>query len=375
MKIDNREYFDFEDVMIRPQLSIKKLNSRNDVDIRRTFRVNFDANRPYEWTGVPIIAANMDTVGTFAMAEVLTYLDCCVAIHKHYELSDLLDFFIRYRELEEDHLLFYTLGINDNCINKFEEFTKQFGSPKNICIDVANGYANRFIDTVSRIRDEHPDSIIMAGNVVTGDVTYALLQAGASIGKAGIGSGSACLTRRVTGVGMPQLSAILECANVAHGMNGLICSDGGCVYPGDVSKALGGGADFVMLGGMLSGHDECNGKYVTKDGSVWDNKESITDAGYTEEDIQGMMFYGMSSDTAMNNHNGGIAEYKASEGRTLIVPYKGSVGKTISEILGGIRSTMTYVGAEELRELSKCTQFIPHSRQLNTSLVNHDIKE
>lgn len=372
MPIDNREYFDFEDVMIRPQLTIKELNSRNDVHLNRTFKVKPDANRPYEWTGVPIIAANMDTIGTFAMADALSKYNCCTALHKHYALDELVNFFVNYDDLGQEHLLFYTMGISDIDIDKFGDFTLKYGVPKNICVDVANGYANQFIDMVSRIREQCPDSLIMAGNVVTGDITYALLRAGASIVKVGIGSGSACLTRRVTGVGMPQLSAILECVNVAHGMDGLVCSDGGCVYPGDVSKAFGGGADFVMLGGMLAGHDECGGRYVTNDGSVWD---SITEAevfGKIRGGIRGMEFYGMSSDTAMNAHNGGTASYKTSEGRTLTVPYKGSVDKTIQELLGGIRSTMTYVGAMELRDLAKCTQFIPHSRQLNTSLTKFE---
>ena len=205
---------------------------------------------------------------------------------------------------------------------------------------------------VKRVRDDHPESVIMAGNVVTGDMTEALILAGADIVKIGIGPGSVCTTRRVTGVGYPQLSAIIECADAAHGLKGQVCADGGCTVPGDVAKAYGAGADFVMLGGMLAGHDECDGdvRYEERDG---------------EKVPVGMTFYGMSSETAMKKHSGGVAHYRAAEGKSVETPYRGPVEGTVGEIMGGVRSMMTYIGAAHLKEVSKRTTFVRVTAQTN----------
>jgi GMP reductase len=151
----------------------------------------------------------------------------------------------------------------------------------------------------------------------------------------------------MTGVGYPQLSAIIECADAAHGLEGHICADGGCTTPGDVAKALGGGADFVMLGGMFAGHDECSGDVVTRDGGKFQR------------------FYGMSSRAAMEKYAGGVAQYRAAEGKEVLVPYRGPVSGTAQEILGGVRSACTYVGARRLREFSKRTTFVRVSQQGN----------
>ncbi|HRQ61553.1 MAG TPA: GMP reductase, partial [Alphaproteobacteria bacterium] len=218
-----------------------------------------------------------------------------------------------------------------------------------VCIDVANGYSQNFVDFIKRVRDQIGKKItIMAGNVVTGEMVEELILSGVDVVKVGIGPGSVCTTRRMTGVGYPQLSAVIECADAAHGLGGLICADGGCTVPGDIAKAFGGGADFVMLGGMLSGHDQSEQKIVEKNGEKF------------------LQFYGMSSDTAMKKHKGGVAEYRASEGKTVHVPYKGDVSATLQDILGGLRSTCTYVGAKRLKELSKRTTFIRVGQQLNT---------
>ncbi len=149
---------------------------------------------------------------------------------------------------------------------------------------------------------------------------------------------SGCETRPKTGVGYPQLSCVLECAEAAHGLKAFVCSDGGCVYPGDLAKAFGAGADFVMLGGMLAGHKECSSE--------------------TE-------FFGMSSETAMNKFNGGVADYKTSEGRSVKLEPRGNVEKTLLDIQGGLRSACTYVGAEKLKHLGKCTTFLKVNRTHN----------
>tara|TARA_R110002110_G_scaffold143724_4_gene332614 strand:- start:389 stop:1069 length:681 start_codon:yes stop_codon:yes gene_type:complete len=214
---------------------------------------------------------------------------------------------------------------------------------KFLCIDVANGYSQRFATTVEQIREKYPELIIIAGNVVTGEMTEELILSGADIVKVGIGPGSVCTTRIKTGVGYPQLSAIIECADAAHGLGGHIIADGGCSSSGDVAKAFGAGADFVMLGGMLAGHDEGGGEVV--DGNV--------------------QFYGMSSDTANIKHFGGLKDYRSSEGRTVRLPYKGAIKDTVQDILGGIRSACTYAGARKLKDLSKCTTFIRVNNQYN----------
>jgi len=342
MRIESDVKLDFKDVLIRPKRST--LNSRNDVDVNRTFRFLHTGS---EWNGFPLIAANMDVTGTLAMARALGKRGALTALHKHYPEDELAKFFAG----EDGVHAFYSLGAVAADLAKLAAVRKR-AKPRMVCIDVANGYFERFLDVVKEVRDQNPDSVIMAGNVVTGDMTEALILAGADIVKIGIGPGSVCTTRRVTGVGYPQLSAIIECADAAHGLKGQVCADGGCTSPGDVAKAYGAGADFVMLGGMLAGHDECAGeiRYETRDGK----KVPVA-----------MAFYGMSSETAMKRHSGGVAHYRAAEGKTVETPYRGPVDNTMSEIMGGVRSMMTYIGATQLKEVSKRTTFVRVTAQTN----------
>jgi GMP reductase len=342
MRIETDPKLDFKDVLIRPKRST--LNSRNEVDVQRSFRFYHTGS---EWKGFPLIAANMDVTGTLAMARALGRHGALTALHKHHSPGALAEFFSH----DEGAHAFYSLGITANDLEKLEEVKKRAPIGK-ICIDVANGYSEKFLETVKRVREANPKSVIMAGNVVTGDMTEALILAGADIVKIGIGPGSVCTTRRVTGVGYPQLSAIIECADAAHGLKGQVCADGGCTVPGDVAKAYGAGADFVMLGGMLAGHDECDGEihYEERDGQ----KVPVS-----------MIFYGMSSETAMKKYSGGVAHYRAAEGKTVETPYRGAVDNTMLEILGGVRSMMTYIGATQLKEVSKCTTFVLVTAQTN----------
>ena len=269
------------------------------------------------------------------------------AIHKHYSVQDWTNFVAKAPESIMDHIMVST-GSADADFEKLNDIIKACPGVRFICIDVANGYSETFVEFVKKTRNHFPDKIICAGNVVTGEMVEELILAGADIIKVGIGPGSVCTTRVKTGVGYPQLSAIIECADAGHGLGGLIIGDGGCTCAGDLAKGFGAGADFVMLGGMLSGHDECTGEIVEKDGQ------------------KSMLFYGMSSQTAMNKHAGGVAEYRASEGKTVHVPYRGPASETVKDILGGIRSTCTYVGAAKLKELSKRTTFIKVKEQANT---------
>lgn len=340
MHIESDLKLGFKDVMLRPKRST--LSSRSEVSLIRKYKFR---NSGQEWEGVPVMAANMDTVGTFEMAKTLANHELFTAVHKHYTTDQWKKFIESGKENLAEHLAVST-GTTASDAKKLDAILET-NKLKFICIDVANGYSEKFVDFVKTTRNKYPDKVIIAGNVVTGEMVEELLLAGADIIKVGIGPGSVCTTRVKTGVGYPQLSAIIECADAAHGLGGHIISDGGCKVPGDVVKAFGGGADFVMLGGMLAGHEESGGELIEKEGKKY------------------KLFYGMSSETAMNKYAGGVADYRASEGKTTQILYRGKVEDTILDILGGVRSACTYVGAKTLKELSKRTTFIRVQEQHN----------
>lgn len=344
MHIEESVKLDFKDVLIRPKRST--LTSRLEVDIRREF-IFHHSHKTYR--GIPIIASNMDSTGTMEMAQALAAHHLSVALHKHYSVDELERFFLSLKHGDAaTSSAFYSMGISTSDYEKFTAVMARLNNAiEYVCIDVANGYTEGFINFVKKVRKAFPHLTIMAGNVVTGDITEELILAGADIVKVGIGPGSVCTTRKMTGVGYPQLSAVIECADAAHGLGGQICADGGCVVPGDLAKAFGGGADFIMLGGMLAGHDECAGDVVERD------------------DKKFKRFYGMSSRVAMEKYAGGVAEYRAAEGKEVLVEYRGPVANTLQEILGGVRSACTYVGAHKLKELTKRTTFIRVTQQLN----------
>lgn len=341
MRIETDIKLGFKDVMIRPKRST--LKSRSEVSLERSFKF---MHSQHTWTGIPIMAANMDTVGTFEMAKALASQKLFTAIHKHYSLTDWAVFLNQAPAGIEEYIAVST-GTGGSDLEKLKLTFDANPQLKFICIDVANGYSEHFVDFVKKARDQYADKTIIAGNVVTGEMVEELLLAGADVVKVGIGPGSVCTTRVKTGVGYPQLSAIIECADAAHGLGGQIVSDGGCAVPGDIAKAFGAGADFVMIGGMLAGHDESGGELIERDGERF------------------KQFYGMSSEKAMVKHVGGVAEYRASEGKAVEVAYRGEVETTLQDILGGIRSTCTYVGASRLKELTKRTTFIRVAEQEN----------
>ena len=340
MHIEDSMRLDFKDVLIRPKRST--LTSRSEVDITREFRF---LHSPEQYHAIPIVAANMDTTGTFEMARALAKHQISTALNKHYTGDELEHFFT---EESLNAPVFYTLGISSDEFDQLVRLQEKTDNAiKYLCLDVANGYTEAFVAFVSKVREAFPFAVIMAGNVVTGDMTEELILAGADIVKVGIGPGSVCTTRKMTGVGYPQLSAIIECADAAHGLGGRICADGGCTTPGDIAKAFGAGADFVMLGGLLAGHEESGGETIELNGKTFKR------------------FYGMSSRRAMDQYAGGVAFYRAAEGKEVLIESRGSVEHTVQEILGGLRSTCTYVGARRLRELTKRTTFIRVSQQLN----------
>ena len=360
MRIEEDIKLDYGNVLIRPKRST--LGSRKEVDLERgfTFR-NYDGKKIDDYRHyrvVPIMASNMDGVGTMEMADTLAKQKIFTCLVKTFAINELVDYFnndnhtVPFDGSSRREHVAMSIGITDTDAAKFNAVYKQVdkGNLKYVCIDVANGYSERFSNFVRKFRKEYPHVVIIAGNVVTGEMTEELILNGADIVKVGIGPGSVCTTRIQTGVGFPQLSAVMECADAAHGLGGHIIADGGCSTPGDVVKAFAGGADFVMLGGMLAGHDEGGGKIITK--------EYLTKEVDITEVKSFIQFYGMSSDAANVKHFGGLKDYRSSEGREILVPYRGGVENTIQDILGGTRSACTYAGAQRLKHLMRCATFI-----------------
>ena len=343
MRIEEEVKLDYTDVLFRPKRST--LSSRKDVDLNRTYKFKYSNN---EWSGIPIMAANMDGVGELGVAEKMSEFNMITCLTKQHDIKKLK----QYKKIKSIYKnIALSVGIKKEDFDNLDRLLKEFNFIKFICIDVANGYSERFSKFIKSVRDKYPTKTIIAGNVVTADMTQELVLNGADIVKVGIGPGSVCTTRIQTGVGYPQLSAVMECADAAHGLGAHIIADGGCTCPGDVAKGFGGGADFVMLGGMLAGHDEGKGKVVKNNGSKF------------------IEFYGSSSLEANKKHYGGLSDYRSSEGRIVRVKYRGKIKDTISNILGGIRSSCTYVGAPSLKQLSKCTTFVRVSNQFNDTFV------
>ena len=333
MRIEENRKLDFQDVLLKPKRS--KLTSRKDVGLTREFK--FASNT--QWDGIPIIASNMDGVGTFSMAKVLQDFKMLTVISKHYTIEQWIAAMESGLQSKYVSVCVGTGRIWDKDADDWHTMQKvlhRYPTIPFVCVDVANGYHENYSQFVSRLRDKYPDKIIIAGNVITGEMTEELILRGADIVKCGIGPGSVCTTRIMTGVGVPQLSGIIECADAANGVGGHIIADGGCIYPGDVAKAFGAGAHFVMLGGMLAGHDE------------------------SELTIQGdtVQFYGMSSNVAMQKHGSRKDGYRGAEGKVVQLPYRGRVANTVQEILGGVRSAATYIGAQRIKDMPKCATFV-----------------
>jgi GMP reductase len=389
MRIEDDVKLDFDDVLIKPKRSVAA--SRASVSLKRIFNFPYS---PHSVEAVPLLPANMDSTGSIDMGLAFLEQGALGCLHKFYKPHE-------YPILTMNRM-FYSMGIQESEFDKLAEYNRIMRKlPLFICIDVANGYTKYFVDFVSRVRELSKDSIIMAGNVATAEMTQELVINGkADIIKVGIGPGSVCTTRLKTGVGYPQLSAIAECADVAHGLNAHICADGGCKNPGDVAKAFGAGADFVMLGGMLAGAEECEGKWEYNESrtkyrndfytNTWTdldfrlglhktkNDDHIVDVIEDKDNRvvivkycrqipeskfkKSLLFHGMSSREAMEQHSGGVADYKTPEGVEIRVPYKGPVKGILDDIMGGLRSTCAYVGVNSIKQLPKATTFVRVNR-------------
>lgn len=335
MFVDNEVKLDYSDVLLMPKES--SLTSRAQIDLKVDH---------FGKLVIPVIAANMDGVGTFEMARALGKRQILTALIKHYSLDDLVDFF----STDDAEYAIYTMGIGNDDYGKFAEFISRMDAignehPPAICIDVANGYSHYMEEFIARIRDLYPDQVIIAGNIVTPERTEKLIECGADIVKIGIGPGSVCTTRIVTGVGYPQFSAVLECAVAAESAGGAIVADGGITCPGDAVKAFAAGAKYIMVGGLFAGH-----------------KEGLRDG----EEINSIVpFYGMASKEAQEKHNGGVSDYRTSEGKYVVVPYKGNIDDTVQKLLGGLRSACTYVGSASLEDLPRRSKFVRVNHQSN----------
>ena len=341
MRIDNTPKLNFDDVLLKPKRST--LTSRKDVDMTRKFEFR-NSKKVMNFT--PIFASNMDGVGTFSMAKVLQDYKMMTVITKTTTPEQWKEAVGSGLRLQSVSVCTGTNKVFDDNARDYknmQEVLKMFPDIKMITIDVANAYHQNMVGFVEKVRKEYPEKVIVAGNVVTPEMVEELIINGADVVKIGIGPGSVCTTRTMTGVGVPQFSAIVECADAANGVGGHIMADGGCVHPGDISKALGGGAHMVMVGGMLAGHDES--EQEVKDGKI--------------------EFYGMSSDRAREIHGKRKDGYRGNEGRLISLPYRGPVANTVEDILGGVRSACTYIGARRLKDMAKCASFVTTNNVIN----------
>ena len=367
-QIKDTTELDFCDVLFMPKRTT--LNSRSEADVVREYKFKY---YPHTLNSCGIMAANMATTGTFEINSVLQKYQAITCLHKHYDFTNSANYdYIKQNyqreESQGNSYTFVSTGLKDDKEKLYAILSDENFKVDKLCIDIANGYIPKLLEFVKEVRAKFPNLLIMVGNVVTGDMTQDLILSGADIVKVGIGPGSVCTTRKLTGVGRPQLSAILECADAAHGVGGLVCADGGCTCAGDVAKAFGAGADFVMLGGMLAGTDEAAGDLIEKDvqtNLLVTDEENPNEQYLLVKKEKYKQFYGMSSQLAQEKHFGGMACYRASEGKVVEVAYKGSVSGVIQEILGGVRSTMSYIGARRLKDIPKCTTFYRVNRQLN----------
>ena len=364
------EKLDFDDVLIVPRRST--LTSRN-ILLERTFKF-YHSSRV--WNGFSLCISNMDTTGVFAIAEQLYPKKIITCLHKYYKTDDLIAYF-KNGEMHNNYIrhkipyVWISIGMDDNDIKKIQEFYNCTSYYPNICIDVANGHLDSFVNYCAKVRNEFSDSIILGGNICIPEMVQELIiHGGIDIVKVGVGSSQICRTRTVSGVGFPQLSCIIECTNVAHGLKngdkrlGLVCSDGGCKTAGDVCKGFAANSDFVMIGGLVAGCECCEGEWTYEPEVLILNNDCPWMGGQVTGKMKkkSLKFYGMSSYEAQEKH-GGIKDYRASEGEVIQVPYKGPISKIIQEIQGGLRTTCTMVGATQLKDLAKCTTFCKVRRQ------------
>lgn len=374
MQIINEVQLDFSDVLIKPRRS--SIDSRSKVNIARKYSFKWC---PLEIMGTGIMQANMGTIGNFEVTRKMLDNGLFACLHKYHDTEHLLMFYRNLVNKEDDSWMRCLLGIGlkDNGIDKLRAINKELGIPVGVKFDVPNGYIPQVKEKVIELRKEFPDMFIMVGNVVTGDITEDLILSGADCVAVGIGPGGQCLTREQTGCGRPQFSAVIECADAAHQVGGMVCSDGGITCPGDLGKAFGAGADFIMIGSLFAGTDEADGEVIEKLVFTGEYDRGIYSDGIRYEPHlekkRFKQFYGMSSTLAQEKFGNGKPSYRASEGRVTLVPYVGHIQGVIDELLGGLRSTMTYIGAWKLKNIPKQCTFYKVHNQLNRTYEKYTI--
>lgn len=374
MQIIDSVQLDFSDVLIRPRRST--LASRKDVDITREYKFKWC---PKVIKGTGIMQANMGTIGNFAVSERMLENGLFACLHKHHSVESLISFYKKLLTYDDDRWMrcLLSIGLKDNGVEKLERIYNELGIQVGIKLDVPNGYIPQVKEMVIKLRNEFPEMFIGVGNIATGDITEDLILSGADCCFGSIGGGSNCLTRKQTGVGRPQFSTIVECAEAAHQVGGMFCSDGGITCPGDIGKAFGAGADFIMIGGLFAGTDEADGEIIEKYYNIGELNRTDNGDSYTYSPVietkKYKLFYGMSSTLAQEKFGNGKPKYRASEGRITQVPYVGSMDDVIEELLGGLRSLMTYIGARRLKDIPKQCIFYRVNNQLNRIFENNTI--
>ena len=340
-KIDREIKLDFKDVLIKPKPSSTPI-TRADVNLN----VNYG-----HFTGVPLIISEMVSIGTYKIAKALKDQNIITFIHKEYSSKEHIE---NLSYFEDTSHIGLSVGIKKNEISKIKSVLKE-RSVGFINLHIANAYANLqgIEKTIKSFKDDFPDIPLSAGMVCTPNITKFIAECGADIIRVGLGSGAACKTRSEVGVGFPQLSAVKECKNMADIYKKPIISDGGIVTAGDVAKAIGIGASYVVLGRIVSGSEECD-NIVEKYGQKYVN------------------FYGLGSTRQYETHGISEKEYRPNEGRELFIPVKGSVNNIINQIKGGLRSACTYVGTTELSELYNNSSFIRVNNQINETMSHYE---
>lgn len=368
-QILSETYLDYSDILIKPKMG-NNLSSRKDVNLIREYKFKFGQIRK----GLGIFNANMATVGNFETAKKLLKVGMFATIHKFYTAEEIIAFMRQCQNEKIDYSnLFISIGIKNGIreLDKLKEIEDgAMWLKPNICIDAPNFYIDKAFEVLEHCRELFPESVIMCGNIASSDICHKLLDY-ADILKAGIGSGAVCLTRKMTGCGVPMVSLILECADIAHAVGGMICADGGITEVGDICKAFALNADFVMSGGMFAGTDEAEGEVIEKCYKTNEYAIDMIDGSKPIPDQplydikKYKLYYGMSSTLANNKFAGGMSNYKASEGREAFIPYTGSLDKILQDIKGGIASACTYIGAANVKDMSKCATLIKVNHTIN----------
>ncbi len=332
--------FTFDDLLIVPQKS--EVRSRRDPSLTTRLTKTKTIQAPF-------ISANMDTITESQMAIAMNELGCLGILHRFMSIEEQVQHIHKIKETGAQ-IISASIGVNDDYQDRARTLIE--AGVNVITIDIAHGHSVQMLETMKHLKDVFPQIEIIAGNVATPQATIDLIEAGADAVKVGIGPGSMCTTRIITGCGVPQMTAIALCAEVARERGIPVIADGGIRNSGDIMKALSAGADTVMLGSMLSGTMETPGEI--KGGKK--------------------QYRGMASKAAQVSWRGGVPEGMAPEGESTLVTVKGTVRDVVLELSGGLRSGMSYVNATSVSEISENALFMEMSANGIAESRAHGVK-